>query len=204
MQEFFNRLLEAIVEKKGVEYGDTFIRQVISRNLHHFARIKLDLRVGVGLSQRSGRHSVPLAHLNPEVQILLETYRNSELHLRRPGRVYADVDKDHFQAGIVKLTDSKLKKWISETTTTRNLQSSTRSQPELLDDECPSGDEGELDELDLAPDLAVLAPELLVIGEVVDGEFILASVETSAQEVDNWISNLEDIPLEYSSGEEMY
>ena len=37
MQEFFNRLLKVIVEKKGVEYGDTFIRDVISRNLHHFA-----------------------------------------------------------------------------------------------------------------------------------------------------------------------
>jgi hypothetical protein len=59
MQEFFNRLLEAIVEKKGVEYGDTFIRQVISQKLHHFAQIKLDLRVEVGLSQRSGCPSQP-------------------------------------------------------------------------------------------------------------------------------------------------
>lgn len=195
MQEFFNRLLEAIVEKKGVEYGDTFIRQVISRNLHHFARIKLDLRVGVGLSQRSGRHSAP--HLNPEVQILLETYRNSELHLRRPGRVYMDVDKDDFQAGIVKLTDSKLKKWISETTNTRNLQVSTQAQP--LDDESLSqaGDEEERDELNPAP-----SKSPLVIGEVVDGEFILASVEASALEVDSWISHLEGIPLENSSGDE--
>lgn len=197
MQEFFNQLLEAIVEKKGTEYGDTFICQVISRNLHHFARIKLDLRVGVGLSQRSGSHSVP--HLNPEIQILLETYRTSELHLLRPGRVYTEVDKDHFQAGIDKLTDSKLKKWISETMNTRNLQLSMQSQPQLLDDECPSGDEEGQEEVNLIPE-----PEPLVIGEVVDGEFILASVEASALEVDNWISHLEGIPseVEYSSGEE--
>jgi hypothetical protein len=176
MQEFFNRLLEAIVEKKGVEYGYTFICQVISRNLHHFARIKLDLRVGVGLSQRSVCHSVP--HLNPEVHILLETYRNCELHLRRPQRVYSDANKDHFQAGIDKLKD-KIKKWIPETTNTRDLLSSTQPQP--LDDECSSGDEEELD------DLVPLA-EPLVFGEVVDGEFILSSVEASALEVDNCIS----------------
>ncbi|RDB30543.1 hypothetical protein Hypma_007322 [Hypsizygus marmoreus] len=51
IQEFFNRLLEAIVEKKGVEYGAKFIREVVSRNLHHFARIKLDMRNGVGLEK---------------------------------------------------------------------------------------------------------------------------------------------------------
>ena len=78
MQEFFNRLLEAIVEKKGVEYGDTFIRDVISRNLHHFARIKMDLREGVELSKRSARHSVP--HVNPEIRTLLQVYKDCELH----------------------------------------------------------------------------------------------------------------------------
>jgi hypothetical protein len=35
---------------------------------------------------------------------------------------------------------------------------------------------------------------------VVDGEFILASVEASALEVDNRISHLEGIPSEYSTG----
>ncbi|KAF8804248.1 hypothetical protein BYT27DRAFT_7214042 [Phlegmacium glaucopus] len=193
MQEFFNQLLKAIVEKKGVEYGDTFIRQVISRNLHHFACIKLDLCAGVGLSQQSGHHSAP--HLNPEIQILLATYQSSELHLRRPGWVYTDVDKDHFQAGITKLRDSKLKKWISETLNTCNLQSYTQHQ--LLDDECLSGDEEEWEELDLR-----LVLEPLVIGEVVDGELIFTLVEASALEIDNWISHLEDIPTEYSSGEE--
>ena len=46
MQEFFNRLLEAIVEKKEVKYGDTFVRDVISCNLHHFARIKITFGQG--------------------------------------------------------------------------------------------------------------------------------------------------------------
>lgn len=193
MQEYFNRLLEAIVEKKGVEYGDTFIREVISRNLHHFARIKLDLRVGVGLSQRSGRHSAP--HLNPEIRILLEVYKSSELHLRRPGRVYIDTDKDQFQSGIVKLQEGKLKKWILDTTGTRQLLSSMQPVMPVTAESDSSDDEEEVDE----PDLATNG---LVFGEVVDGELILSSVDASVSEVDKWISNLEDIPAEYSSGEE--
>jgi hypothetical protein len=132
------------------------------------------------------------AHLNPEVHILLETYRNCELHLHRPGCVYADANKDHFKAGIDKLKN-KLKKWIQEMTNTSNLLSFTQPQP--LDDECFSGDEEESDDL-------VLLAEPLVFREVVDGEFILSSVEASALEVDNWISHLEAIPLECSSGEE--
>ena len=34
MQEYFNRLLEAIVQWKGVDYGAPYIRSVIARNLH--------------------------------------------------------------------------------------------------------------------------------------------------------------------------
>ena len=192
MQEYFNRLLEAIVEKKGVEYGDAFIRKVISRNLHHFARIKLDLRVGVGLSQRSSGHSAP--HLNPETRVLLETYNSSELHFRRPGRVYLDTDKDQFHTGIDKLGEGKLKKWISDTTKTRNLQSSI-TEPAISEEDEYSEDDGEDDEPEGAP-------KALVFGEVVDGELVLATVETSASEVDTWIFQLEEIPAEYSSNEE--
>ena len=43
----------------------------------------------------------------------------SELHrIRRPGRVYVDTDKDQFHVRVVKLRESKLKKWISDTTQT--------------------------------------------------------------------------------------
>ena len=42
IQEFFNHLLEAIIERKGAEFGDKFIREVVSRNLHHMGRIKKD------------------------------------------------------------------------------------------------------------------------------------------------------------------
>ncbi|KAJ8082113.1 hypothetical protein PM082_007959 [Marasmius tenuissimus] len=43
VQEYFNRLLEFIVERKGKEFDDRFIRRVVARNLHHLTRIKTDL-----------------------------------------------------------------------------------------------------------------------------------------------------------------
>jgi len=43
MQEYFNRLLEAIVQRKGVDYGAPYICSVIARNLHRLGQIKKDL-----------------------------------------------------------------------------------------------------------------------------------------------------------------
>jgi hypothetical protein len=108
LQEFLNRLLEAVIDRKGAEFGDNFIRNVISRNLHHFARIKLDLREGVGLAERSSRHTDP--HTKPEVNTLLEVYRKTELHRCRPGRAYDNIDTDNFTRGINKLRKGKLAK----------------------------------------------------------------------------------------------
>ncbi len=36
IQEYFNRIFEAIVQHKGHNYGDRFIHEGIARNLHHF------------------------------------------------------------------------------------------------------------------------------------------------------------------------
>ncbi|KII82633.1 hypothetical protein PLICRDRAFT_84683, partial [Plicaturopsis crispa FD-325 SS-3] len=110
VQEFFNRLLEAITKHKGTEFGEPFIRNVISRNLHHFARLKSEWRAGVGLAPRSGRHKDP--HANPEVRTLLRVYADHELHYRRPGRSLDDRDVNDFDRGINSLRDTKLQKWI--------------------------------------------------------------------------------------------
>lgn len=209
MQEFFNRLLEAIVEKKGVEYGDTFIRQVISRNLHHFARIKLDLRVGVGLSQRSGRHSAP--HANPEIRILLDVYHDTELHCRRPGRVYKDDDKDHLQHGITKLRESKLKKWIASTCSTRNLLATSNSSAPRDSrhgdtaghiSESESEDGSDMSDNEDEEGRIEGAPNSLVYGEMVDGELILASMDVMADEIDDLLSHLERPAGDHTSADE--
>ncbi|RDB16715.1 hypothetical protein Hypma_002556 [Hypsizygus marmoreus] len=57
IQEYFNRLLEAVVQRKGVQYGDAFIRELWARNLHHIARLKATWLGGVGLSARTAQHS---------------------------------------------------------------------------------------------------------------------------------------------------
>lgn len=187
MQEFFNRLLEAIVEKKGVEYGDTFIRDIISRNLHHFARIKLELRVGVGLSKRSGRHAAP--HVNPEVRTLLQVYHEHELHRRRPGRVFKDDNKDDFDKGISKLRATKLKRWIHETTTTRGLlskglahQQPTESSIETEESSDSGSDDEEEPETIHSP---------LQFPEVVDGQLIFREVDNLSDVVDEFISQFD-------------
>ena len=59
MQKIFNPLLEAIVEKKGVESMVTVLSVMSFPAPHHYARIKTDLREGVELGKQSGRHSVP-------------------------------------------------------------------------------------------------------------------------------------------------
>jgi hypothetical protein len=117
IQEFFNRLLEAIIERKGAEFGDTYIREVVSRNLHHMGRIKKDLREGAGLAARAGRHSEP--HTRPEVKTLLKQYQCHELHSRRPGRSIDEEDIDDFQQGWDRLAKGKLKRWVADTIDSR-------------------------------------------------------------------------------------
>ncbi|KAJ3993419.1 hypothetical protein F5050DRAFT_1714514 [Lentinula boryana] len=117
IQEYFNRLLEAIVERKGKEFDHSFIQSVISRNLHNLARVKTDLRGGVDLEKRAGRHTEP--HNNPEVRSLLQLYAHHELHSRRPGRFIEEREVDDFTKGYIKLSKGKMAKWANETTHAR-------------------------------------------------------------------------------------
>lgn len=117
IQEYFNRLLQAIAERKGAEYHDRFLRSVVSRNLHHLARLCDDLKKGVGLESRSGHHSAP--QLRSELERLLEEYKHAELHSRRPGRTYSagedNVRPTDYQRGLANLRGGKLARWVRET-----------------------------------------------------------------------------------------
>ncbi|KAF6759280.1 hypothetical protein DFP72DRAFT_961391 [Ephemerocybe angulata] len=156
MQEYFNRLLEAIVEKKGIDYGDSFAREVISPNLGHFAQLKLNLRSGIGLAKRSGKHTAP--HENPEIRKLLHSHREHELHLRRPGRVFSDTDRDEFTRGITKLRAGRLKKWVHDTTGQRHL-GEVADPPENNDE--------------LSNEDGITGLETLGLTEVRDGELVM-------------------------------
>ncbi|KAG1750427.1 uncharacterized protein EDB91DRAFT_1244005 [Suillus paluster] len=116
LQEYLNRLLQAIVERKGMDYGERYIRTVIARNLHHFARVKTEFgRDGLDLSACSGRHATP--HLRAEVRKLLEEYQQYELHFRHPGRQIDPLDPatfDDFHQGVARLRKTKLPLWIKQ------------------------------------------------------------------------------------------
>lgn len=79
IQEYFNCLLKAIVQQKGVDYGAHYSHDMISCNLHHLARLKMQFQDGVGFSQQSGKHTDP--HTHPETVTLLAKYKEYELHL---------------------------------------------------------------------------------------------------------------------------
>ncbi|KAM6489590.1 hypothetical protein JOM56_014912 [Amanita muscaria] len=192
MQEYFNRLLEAIVEKKGIEYGHTFIREVVSRNLHHFARIKLDLHNGIGLTKHSGRHVAP--HLKPEVETLLETYAQSELHCRRPGHAYSEEDRDDFGCGHDKLRAGKLKKWITDTTRNRGLKTDPATP---VDGEEEAGDGEEMEEpAEEENDPNPPSPPTWGYTEVINGELIFGDRDVLAADVDKWFTQVEEENME--------
>ncbi|KAJ6595287.1 hypothetical protein B0H10DRAFT_2232994 [Mycena sp. CBHHK59/15] len=101
--EFFNRLLEDVVEHKSAQFDDLFIRNIISRNLRHIAQLKVAWRIGVGMEKKAHKHSEP--HTKPEMRTLLKLYKDTELHSRRFGRQIDDSDTDDFARGVKKLRE---------------------------------------------------------------------------------------------------
>ena len=165
IQEFFNRLLEAILERKGAEFGDMFIRQVISRNLHHMGRVKNELRDGLGLAAKTAHHSEP--HTKAEVKTLLNEYARHELHSRRPGRTMDHGDVDNFQRGWETLSKGKLRRWVTDTVQSRGI--GFRSVSDAKDPD--SDDEDSKDEEDTA-DAEATAPTFGSM-RMVNGQFIV-------------------------------
>ncbi|KAH9948898.1 hypothetical protein B0H21DRAFT_689338 [Amylocystis lapponica] len=129
MQEHFNWLLQAIAERKGTEYSAHFVRNIVSRNLHHMSRLQNEIKSSIGLERRAGRHSDP--HTKSEIKILSREYREHELHSRRPGRTYdLDVrDVDDYRRGVTNLRSGKLDKWIKETTFMRSVHVRANGPP---------------------------------------------------------------------------
>ncbi|KII83514.1 hypothetical protein PLICRDRAFT_119348 [Plicaturopsis crispa FD-325 SS-3] len=184
IQEYFNRLLEAVAEKKGIEYGADFARKVISRNLHHMARLKTEWLDGVGLSPRSARHTDPNA--DAEVRTLLKAYRECELHSRRPGRSLDDSDVDDFQRGVERLMNGKLKKWVTKTTRARGLKFANTAAAPAVDNsinstgEQDSDSDEEREDEHTAQDDDEHVSSTLASMHLVDGEFSIEPAEVDS------------------------
>lgn len=100
LQEYFNRLLDAVARHKGVDYSDKFLRDVWSRNIYHVAQ----------------------PSTNPEIRTLLALYKGHQLHTYRAGRVLDGAeDRERFNKGIDVLERKKLPKYINRTASKRGL-----------------------------------------------------------------------------------
>jgi hypothetical protein len=189
IQEYFNRLLEAIVQRKGVEYGDKFVRQTWSRNIHHVARLKLSWFDAVGLQSRSGMHTG--AKQDTELRILLDHYKASGLHSFYSGRSFdAEPFVDDFYKGIRKLQDGKLKKWIQKTTSSRINSSLTgilpsAATPETLghpDHNIDEDSDSDMESEEITHDEAPQKRGQLTFPAIIDNSLVLRTVDIEAME----------------------
>lgn len=186
IQEYFNRLLETVVQRKGVEYGDHFIRDTWSRNIHHVGRLKLEWLEGVGLRAKSVMHTG--AAKKAEVKILLELYKDTKLHSFHQGRIMeSDEFVDDFQRGILKLRGNKLQRWVKKTTRSRNLKS-RHMQPANLSNSQATDFEEDTTELVSDTDSEAetdesgcpdgrISRQALRFTSYVDGELVVAALE---------------------------
>lgn len=193
IQEYFNRMLEFIVERKGKEFDHRFIQQVISRNLHRLSGVKIDSRTSVGLNQHARRHTEP--HSNPEIRILLKLYTHHQLHSRRAGRFVEERHIDDFSKGLDKLRKGKLAKWVRETTQARVKDdiarriaalptlsplptTTTLSAPTLEDPDMDTGSSGELEsESEAEEDSDPNFRHTVGVMEVINGRFVAETLD---------------------------
>ncbi|KAJ7201497.1 hypothetical protein B0H12DRAFT_1036342 [Mycena haematopus] len=146
-QEFLNRCIDPLVQRKDADYGAFQMRNVWSRNIKDIYDLKKDFRQELELSKRSGRHKQP--HERPEVKILLQTYSTTELHKRRPGRTYEDGrNVNDFERGTTNLRSGALSKWATKTSKCRitHLHSDGTSLHQDSEHESDWSDDSEDDE----------------------------------------------------------
>ena len=107
------------IGRKDRGFEEDYMRKVIAPNAYRFVLIKKSVTEGLGLTQRTGKHSEP--HTNAETTKLLEVYKDNQLHLFRKGRTYGtDLRKvDDLGRGVQRLMDGKLASWIKDTTRAR-------------------------------------------------------------------------------------
>ncbi|KAJ3818414.1 hypothetical protein F5880DRAFT_1617393 [Lentinula raphanica] len=147
LQEWLQRTLESIVQHKGQEFGASFIRNHVSRNLRELSILKEEL-LGA----------------DAESRILLEEYRITNLHSYHPGRQSNDSDdmiQTHFAIGVQNF-DSFLTKHLTRMACMRDTHSNATSNAADLSETIGSssttetsldaavelgfGDEGEADD----------------------------------------------------------
>ncbi|KAJ6463158.1 hypothetical protein C8R47DRAFT_1225275 [Mycena vitilis] len=110
LQEWYNRWLEDMVDRRGGDFDDKFYRQTIAPNVNHFLKIKEDIELAFDLKRRSKAHTSP--HLRDELNVLLRMYKEEELHLFRSGRSLGHAAVNRFDRGYQRLEGGKLEEFL--------------------------------------------------------------------------------------------
>ncbi|KAF7358185.1 hypothetical protein MVEN_00867000 [Mycena venus] len=112
MQEWNNRWLTQISGQRGGDFDDRFYRKTIAPNVLHFLQIKEDIESAFELKRRSKSHTSP--HLRDETKILLQLYKEEELHSFRSGRSMGHAAVNQFDRGYQRLEDGKLAEYLQQ------------------------------------------------------------------------------------------
>ncbi|KAJ7847404.1 hypothetical protein B0H13DRAFT_2362517 [Mycena leptocephala] len=110
MQEWNNKWLQQIAGERGGDFDDKFYRKTIAPNVLHFLKIKEDMESAFELKRRSKSHTSP--HLRDETKILLQLYKDEELHSFRSGRSMGHAAVNQFDRGYHRLQDGKLAEYL--------------------------------------------------------------------------------------------
>jgi hypothetical protein len=110
MQEWNNKWLQQIAGERGSDFDDKFYRKTIAPNVLHFLKIKEDMESAFELKRRSKSHTSP--HLCDETKILLQLYKDEELHSFRSGCSMGHAAVNQFDWGYHRLQDGKLAEYL--------------------------------------------------------------------------------------------
>lgn len=138
---FQEQLQDELYEHVG-DYDGGFdaahVKEIIAPNVYRMMQTKKDVRLGLGLAKRSGKHATPKAVA--EIRLLLNRYESSELHMFRKFRSYSSDNVarqhvDHLGKGINVLEGGKLRKWAIETSRVRSLRAKGQAEAREIDED---------------------------------------------------------------------
>lgn len=177
MQEHYNEVLEERSKRQGMSWDSKQMRNIHSMTVQHVERIKKELRYALALSPKGWKHTKP--HDRPEIKILLEVYRTTQLHTFRRGRQYRSSRSfvDEFAQGIERL-ELKLDKWKTELKRSDLMMRLGETEATIPDDELGVEQMDDGEEKDLVVGVAQTEGHC----EFVDGELHMVDDEVGSEE----------------------
>lgn len=123
--EHVNGGLQDHIHHKDVPWDGPYLRDLVSPNIFRLDSVKKGAIEALGLKRKSASHTRP--HTRAEFRILLDIYKDNELHYFRAARDYGvcgrseGKDVADYERGVQDLQNGKLEKFKSATTERRNL-----------------------------------------------------------------------------------